>query len=117
MARITASRKHLTPDPRYGSKLASKFINCLMHDGKKSIAQRVFYDALDIDQGQLPDDEPIDVFTQAVENVKPSSRSARSASAVPPTRCRCRSTQPAADAGDPLDPDGRPREEGPRRCT
>ena len=48
MGRITASRETLAPDPRYGSLLASKFINCLMHDGKKSIAQRVFYQALDI---------------------------------------------------------------------
>ena len=46
MGRITASRKQLKPDPRYGSLLASKFINCLMHDGKKSVAQSVFYDAL-----------------------------------------------------------------------
>ena len=52
--------------------LASKFINCLMHDGKKSVAQNVFYDALDIVKKRVPDKEPIDVFTQAVENVKPS---------------------------------------------
>ena len=72
MGRITASRKTLKPDPRYGSLLASKFINCLMHDGKKSVAQGVFYDALDIIKEKLPDKEPIEVFTQAVENVKPS---------------------------------------------
>jgi small subunit ribosomal protein S7 len=72
MGRITASRKMLAPDPRYGSLLASKFINCLMHDGKKSTAQQVFYDALDIIKKKLPDAEPIDVFTQAVENVKPA---------------------------------------------
>ena len=56
----------------YGSILASKFINCLMYDGKKSVAQNVFYDALDIIKKRLPDKEPIEVFTQAVENVKPS---------------------------------------------
>src|SRR5271154_204823 len=72
MGRITASRKMLAPDPRYGSLLASKFINCLMHDGKKSTAQQVFYDALEIIKKKLPDAEPIDVFTQAVENVKPA---------------------------------------------
>ena len=72
MGRITASRKQLTPDPRYGSMLASKFINCLMHDGKKSVAQGVFYDALDIIKEKIPDVEPIEVFTQAVENVKPA---------------------------------------------
>ena len=48
MGRITASRKQLKPDPKYGSILAAKFINCLMHDGKKSVAQNVFYDALEL---------------------------------------------------------------------
>ncbi|MEN0112163.1 MAG: 30S ribosomal protein S7, partial [Planctomycetota bacterium] len=72
MARITASRKTLKPDPVYGSTLASKFINCLMLDGKKSTAQRVFYDALDVIKERLPDEEPIDVFTTAIENVKPA---------------------------------------------
>jgi small subunit ribosomal protein S7 len=52
--------------------LASKFINCLMHDGKKSTAQAVFYDALDVIRKRINDVEPIDVFTQAVENVKPA---------------------------------------------
>ena len=64
--------KRLVRDPRYGSLLASKFINCLMHDGKKSNAQRVFYGALEIIQEKLKDAEPIEVFTQAVENVKPN---------------------------------------------
>jgi len=72
MGRITASRETLKPDPRFGSVLASKFINCLMHDGKKSTAQRVFYDALDIIKTKVQGTEPIDVFTQALENVKPS---------------------------------------------
>ena len=72
MGRITASRKQLKPDPRHGSVLASKFINCLMHCGKKSTAQQVFYDALDLIKKRVADKEPIDVFTQAVENVKPN---------------------------------------------
>jgi small subunit ribosomal protein S7 len=72
MGRITASRKTLKPDPKYGSVLASKFINCLMHDGKKSVAQKVFYDALDMIKEKLPNEEEIEVFTRAVENVKPS---------------------------------------------
>jgi small subunit ribosomal protein S7 len=72
MARITASRKTLKPDPVHGSLLASKFINCLMHDGKKSTAQEVFYDALEVIGGRIADQQPIEVFTQALENVKPS---------------------------------------------
>ena len=72
MGRITASRKQLVGDPLHGSLLASKFINCLMWDGKKSVAQSVFYGALDIIGKKISDTEPIDVFTQAVENVKPN---------------------------------------------
>ncbi|MEX2117990.1 MAG: 30S ribosomal protein S7 [Pirellulales bacterium] len=71
MGRITASRESLAPDPRYGSLLASKFINCLMHDGKKSTAQAVFYGALDIIREKVKDVEPIEVFTEAVNHVKP----------------------------------------------
>ncbi len=72
MARITASRKQLKPDPKFGSLLAAKFINCLMWEGKKSVAQNVFYDALDLIKERIPGEEPIDVFTQAIENVKPA---------------------------------------------
>jgi len=72
MGRVTASKKQLVGDPKYGSLLASKFINCLMWDGKKTVAQSVFYGALDEIQKKIPDVEPIEVFTQAVENVKPN---------------------------------------------
>ncbi|NLS91044.1 MAG: 30S ribosomal protein S7 [Planctomycetaceae bacterium] len=72
MGRITASRKQLKGDPVHNSLLASKFINCLMWDGKKSTAQRVFYDALAEIKKRLPHEEAIDVFTQALENVKPN---------------------------------------------
>ncbi len=71
MGRITASRKQLTPDPRYNSLLASKFINALMLDGKKTVAQKLFYGALDEIGNRLNDADPIEVFNQAVENVKP----------------------------------------------
>ena len=72
MGRITASRETLRPDPRYGSILASKFVNCLMWSGKKSTAYAVFYGALDIIGEKIKDAEPIAVFTQAVDNVKPN---------------------------------------------
>jgi len=68
----TASQSTLKPDVRYNSLLASKFMNCLMWDGKKATAQRVFYDALEQIQKRMPDLNPIDVFTQAVEHVKPT---------------------------------------------
>ena len=72
MGRITASRETLRPDPRFGSILAGKFVNCLMWSGKKSTAYAVFYGALDIIGEKIKDSEPIAVFTQAVDNVKPN---------------------------------------------
>ena len=72
MAKRTASAETLKPDPVYGSKLASKFINCLMWQGKKATAMRIFYGAMDQIKKRMPDAEPIDVFTQAVEYVKPT---------------------------------------------
>ena len=67
----TASGKMLAPDPRYDSKLLSKFVNCFMRDGKKSVIQGVVYDALEIIGKKIKDAEPLEVFEKAVENVKP----------------------------------------------
>ena len=72
MGRITASRKQLKPDPVYHSMLASKFVNCLMWDGRKTAAQGVFYGALDIIKQKIAEKSPIDVFHQALDNVKPN---------------------------------------------
>jgi len=69
--RFTASAKQLVPDSRYKSKLVSKFINCIMWDGKKSTAQQIFYDALDLIGTRIKDAEPLAVFEKAIENVKP----------------------------------------------
>ncbi|GIK19040.1 MAG: 30S ribosomal protein S7 [Leptolyngbya sp. PLA2] len=76
--RITKSDDQLRPDPRHGDVVLSKFINCVMEDGKKSVAQRVVYDALDMIQGRLDKeanpDAPktsIEVFRRAIDNVKP----------------------------------------------
>lgn len=68
----TASATTLKPDPRYGNKLCSKFINCLMWDGKKATATRIFYDALDQIKKRMPDIDPVEVFSIAIENVKPT---------------------------------------------
>ena len=67
----TASYTKLAPDTRYGSLLLSKFTNCLMYDGKKSVATRVVYDALDQIKKRMPDADPIAVFTDAL-NIKPT---------------------------------------------
>jgi small subunit ribosomal protein S7 len=69
---FTASYTHLKADPRFNSELVSKFINCLMWDGKKATATRVFYDAMDLIKKRMPDADPVQVFNAAIENVKPS---------------------------------------------
>ena len=72
MAKRTSSADTLKPDARYHSILASKFINCLMWQGKKATAERIFYHALAQIKKRLPDVEPLDVFTQAVKHVRPT---------------------------------------------
>lgn len=76
--RITKSDEQLRPDPRFGDRTISKFINCVMSDGKKSVATRVVYDALDEIQRRLDKDKSeslpktaIEVFHKALDNVRP----------------------------------------------
>lgn len=76
--RITKADEQLRPDPKFNDKVLSRFINCVMKDGKKSVAQRVVYDAMDVIQGRLDKIEAeeapktsIDCFHRAIENVKP----------------------------------------------
>jgi small subunit ribosomal protein S7 len=64
-------KRVIIPDPLYQSTLVTKFINCIMRDGKKSVAQRIFYGALDIIRERTKDD-PLKVFKKAVENIKPT---------------------------------------------
>ena len=70
--KFTASQDQLKPDTRFNSILVSKFINCLMYDGKKSVAMGAFYRAMDIVKKQLPNEDPLNVFVSAVDNVKPA---------------------------------------------
>ena len=72
MARkFKSPQRFLTGDPRYDDRVVAKFINSLMRDGKKSLAQQIFYDAMDLIADRVSDDDPIDVFHQALGNVKP----------------------------------------------
>ena len=71
MKRFTASNRQLKPDAVFNSKLVSKFINCLMLDGKKSTAQKIFYDTMDIIGQKVKDAEALEVFEKAINNVKP----------------------------------------------
>lgn len=61
---------HLEPDPRYGSRLATKIINKLMWGGKKNAAQKIFYDAVDLVAAKV-EVEPTEMINRAIENVKP----------------------------------------------
>ena len=70
-AEYVPTHRDIEADPRFNSKLATKFINCLMLDGKKSIATRVFYDALEIIEKRVSEEQPYNVFAQAIDNVKP----------------------------------------------
>jgi len=76
--RWTKSEEQLRPDPRYNDRVLAKFINCVMHDGKKAVAQRCVYDAMEIIKDRLsketnPDapKSELELFHMAVENVKP----------------------------------------------
>ncbi len=69
--KFTASESILKPDPRYNSKLVSKFINCLMWGGKKQTAQNLVYGAFEIIQKKITEVPPLEVFENAINNVKP----------------------------------------------
>src|SRR6266849_1666678 len=69
--KFTASEDMLKPDARYNSKLVSKFINSLMWDGKKAIAQKVFYGAMDQVIKKVKDVPPLELFETAINNIKP----------------------------------------------
>ncbi len=69
--KFTASTEELKPDSRFNSKLVSKFINCMMWAGKKSTAQEVFYDAMEIVAGRIKEVPPLEIFETAINNVKP----------------------------------------------
>ncbi len=62
---------YLKPDVRFKSTLVTKFINNLMHEGKKSVAEKVFYQATDLLQTRFPDKEPLEIVEAAINNVKP----------------------------------------------
>ncbi|MFN0206434.1 MAG: 30S ribosomal protein S7 [Planctomycetota bacterium] len=61
----------IPPDPIFNSKLASKLINKMMYDGKKTTSQKVFYDALELASKKLNGVDKLEIFTKAIENVKP----------------------------------------------
>ena len=71
LAQYVPTHRDIDADPRFNSKLVAKFVNCLMLDGKKSTASRVFYDAMDLIEQRLKVEDHFEVFSAAMENVKP----------------------------------------------
>jgi small subunit ribosomal protein S7 len=68
--RRIVARRQVLPDPKFGSELLAKFINMLMEDGKKSVAERIIYGALDT-MAEKKSTAPLDLLHQAMENVRP----------------------------------------------
>ena len=71
MRRRKAPVREVLPDPIYGNKVITKFINSLMYDGKKSVATEIMYGALELIEKKNQETKGIDVFNDAIENVKP----------------------------------------------
>jgi small subunit ribosomal protein S7 len=69
--RHAAEKREITPDPKYGNAVVSKFMNSIMYEGKKSVAESIVYGALDIIEGKTKQN-PIAVFEQALDNVMPA---------------------------------------------
>ena len=69
--RRRAEKRRLSPDPKYGNTLVTEFVSCLFRRGKKSIGERIFYDALDLVKARTGT-EGVEVFEKAVESVKPA---------------------------------------------
>jgi len=63
-------KRQVLPDPKYGSELLAKFMNVVMLDGKKAVAEKIVYGALDV-VAQRSKLDPVEVFTQALENIRP----------------------------------------------
>ena len=68
--RAMVSKRETVPDPIYASPLATKFVNCMMHRGKKSVAEWLFYGAMEVVREKTKDD-PMKTLKKAVDNVRP----------------------------------------------
>ena len=72
MRRRKAKKIAILPDPKFNDVVVTKFVNNLMYDGKKSLAFKIFYDAIEIVDKKIEDQEGLDVWRKALENVTPS---------------------------------------------
>ncbi|MRX28718.1 30S ribosomal protein S7 [Kangiella sp. HZ709] len=69
--RRVVAKREILPDPKFGSEMLAKFINILMLDGKKSVAERIVYGALDIMVEKKAGEEPVELFEQGLEKIRP----------------------------------------------
>ena len=69
--RNVAAKREILPDPKYGNRTLSKFMNIVMQSGKKSVAERIVYGALDQVAEKSKSDEPLDIFEKALANIRP----------------------------------------------
>ena len=69
--RHAAEKRDIIPDPKFGNIVVSKFMNAIMYDGKKSVAEGIVYGALEMIEGKTKQN-PLNVFQQALDNVMPS---------------------------------------------
>ena len=67
----TQPKKNIVPDPKYNSTIIPKLINNIMHDGKRGIAAKIVYDAIEKIKTKSKD-EPINIFNEAINNIKPT---------------------------------------------
>ncbi|MBA2665061.1 MAG: 30S ribosomal protein S7 [Bradymonadaceae bacterium] len=69
--RRVVAKRPILPDPKYGDKLLTQFVNVLMRDGKKSTAERIMYDTLDAVEAKAGED-PVKLFRRSIENLRPA---------------------------------------------
>lgn len=72
MRRRKAKKIAILPDPKFNEVVVTKFVNNLMYDGKKSLAFKIFYDAIEIVDKKIEDQDGLDVWKKALENVTPA---------------------------------------------
>ena len=64
-------KREILPDPKFGNVELSKFMNVIMEGGKKAVAERIIYGALELIEKKHPDKDPVEAFSVAINNVKP----------------------------------------------
>ena len=69
--RRTAAKREILPDPKFGNKLVTRFVNSLMEHGKKSTAEKIFYSSMDEIAEKVKGEDPVNVFKLAIDNIKP----------------------------------------------